>query len=450
MNLQLRKLGIVLLSSYFIFRFYFSFISISIQQLILFGFLGVYLIFHLPEFKKMFFNLGKNKIIVLMAVLLYALIIIFSFLIPILYETYDFSYFNSQLRYTSYTLSFIVLVHLVYTYLNPEDIKDEVIRIYTLVCRNYVLATIFMLIIPPIKFFWQSIIHETDRNLDLVNTKAEYAARWGWAGYSGFAITLQMTIAVAFLVYLILKEIEKGNKVSLNHLLTLLLLLVGTSFYGRVGLLASLAIVAFAIIYLVFSKGKIFLGVGIIGSLLTLFIGLTIIKEASPTIESWYNWAMDPIIDILQSGTIQTSSTDTLLDMYFLPDWHTLLFGDGLYVDSISGGYYMATDVGYLRPTLFYGLFLLICGYMIPVLLSYSLVKDDKKNWSLALLVMFVMFVFELKGEVYMTMIPVSFMLLYAQSITAYKRTPIKTYKEVNRKHSIHNDILNNSKELRI
>lgn len=451
MDTQIKKIGLITLASYFIFRFYFSFVSISIQQLLLFGFIGIYFLFHLPEFKRYFLNLGKNKTIFLIAILFYSSIIIFSFVIPILYRTNDFSYLKSQLRYISYTLTFIILVHLVHVHLRPNNLKDELLKIYTIVCRNYVLVSIVMLIIPPIKYFWQSIIHETERNLHLVNTKAEYAARWGWAGYSGFAITLQITIAVAFLIYLILKDMENGKKLSINHLSNLVILLIGTAFYGRVGLLTSLAIIGLAILYLIFSKGKIFLGVGIIGSLLTLFIGLTILKDMNTSIESWYNWAMDPILDILQSGSIQTSSTDTLLDMYFIPDWHTLLFGDGQYVDNLTGGYYMAVDVGYLRPTLFYGIFLLIIGYMVPVLLLYTLVKSDKKNISLMLLLMFVMFIFELKGEVYMTIIPITFMLFYAESIAKYEQVTNKENKvQKMKRYHICENILDNSKELRI
>lgn len=419
--LDLKRIGLIGLASYFIFRFYFSFISTSVQQLVLFGFIGVYVVFHFFDLVKYFMNLGRNKILVLFSIILYALVVSFSFVIPLIYKTNDFSYFVSQLRYVSYTLSFIVLVHMIQTHLKPTNLKDEVVGIYVTVCRNYVLVSIAMLLLPTLKFFWQSIIHETERNIYLVNTNASYVARWGWAGYSGFAITLQMTVAVAFVLYLMLKELNSNGNIPLKHIVNLALLVIGNAFYGRVGLLTSLFLIGCAIIYLVFSKGKILLGAGIIGSFLVMFLALTLLKEVIPAIESWYNWAIGPIVDLFQTGTIQTSSTDVLLDMYFIPDWHTLLFGDGQYVDNATGGYYMAVDVGYLRPTLFYGIFLLIGGYLIPIILTYTLLRLDKNNRALMIFLLLAMFIFEIKGEVYMTIIPIAFMLFAAETISAYE-----------------------------
>ena len=156
-------------------------------------------------------------------------------------------------------------------------------------------------------------------------------------------------------------------------------------------------------------------------SLLVLFIGLTIFKEVNTAIEGWYNWAMDPIIDLFSTGKIQTSSTDSLLGMYFLPEWKTILFGDGFYMDPITGSYYMAVDVGFLRPMLFYGIFLTLIAYSIPVLLFFSLFILDKRNWILSALLILTMFVFELKGEVYMAIIPVAAMLYYSEAINSYQ-----------------------------
>lgn len=415
------EIGIVLLASYLIYRFYFSFIGNSIQQLVLFGFIGIYLVFHMSTYKEIFFRLGKTKSLIITAALLYGMILSFAFFVPLLYKTNDFSYLTSQLRYMSYTLSFIVLVDIVRVYLAPENLKDELARLYTVVSRNYVLVSILMLASSTIRKIWEKLIYVTPKQLELVYKHDAYYTRWGWAGYSGFAITLQMTIAVALIVYLMLKNINTNQKITVNQIVTLILLLIGNSFYGRVGLLTSLFIVGLATLYVVISKGKIILGVGMVTSLLVLFIGLTIFKEVNTAIEGWYNWAMDPIIDLFSTGKIQTSSTDSLLGMYFLPEWKTILFGDGFYMDPITGSYYMAVDVGFLRPMLFYGIFLTLIAYSIPVLLFFSLFILDKRNWILSALLILTMFVFELKGEVYMAIIPVAAMLYYSEAINSYQ-----------------------------
>lgn len=420
MSLQIKRTSIILLASYFIYRFYFSFVSNSIQQLLLFGIIGIYLVLNFPRLLNHFRHFGRNKTLFVSATLLYALMVVFSFLIPIVHGTQDFSYLKYQLRYVSYLLSYIVLVDLIRLHLKPENLKDEVIRIYTVVSRNYVIVSMLMLVVRPLRYFWQSIIRETERNINLVNNYDPYVTRWGWSGFSGFARTMQMTIAVAFILYLILKQIQKGEKISLSYLVTLVFLLIGNAFYGRVGLLTSIGIIGLVVLYLILSKGKVILGVGILGSLATVFAGMTIFKEFNPAIEKWYNWAMDPILGLLQTGTFGTKSSDILFDMYFIPDLRTFFVGDGYYTDPMSGEYYMSTDVGYIRPLLFYGIFFLIAGYLIPVILSYTLVRTDRMNISLTLLLLTVMFIFEIKGEVFAAFIPIMYMIFYAESMNEY------------------------------
>jgi len=62
------------------------------------------------------------------------------------------------------------------------------------------------------------------------------------------------------------------------------------------------------------------------------------------------DWAFELFDNISESGTIQTSSTNHLFEMWNVTvnSFKTLLIGDNLMNDS-SGGYYMHTDVGYLR-----------------------------------------------------------------------------------------------------
>jgi len=64
-------------------------------------------------------------------------------------------------------------------------------------------------------------------------------------------------------------------------------------------------------------------------------------------------WILELFVNFID-GDIGTSSTNKLFTMFFVPEVLTFLFGDGYYVTS-EGGYYMGTDVGYLRLILFFG-----------------------------------------------------------------------------------------------
>lgn len=91
-------------------------------------------------------------------------------------------------------------------------------------------------------------------------------------------------------------------------------------------------------------------------------------------------FAFEGFFALFEDGSWHTASNDKLLSMYVLPDnMETWLIGDGYfsnpaydmnYLGDITEGYYMGTDVGYLRFIFFFGLiglllfsiFIIYCG----------------------------------------------------------------------------------------
>src|SRR5699024_8016946 len=144
---------------------------------------------------------------------------------------------------------------------------------------------------------------------------------------------------------------------NIKYLFSLFLALMGNTFYGRAGLLVSLLMVAIGIVYLVIVYKQYNFFYSTIGIIMFLFIFFTLISSLNQSFESWYNWAMEPIISLFKSGEIETASTNQLWDMWFIPELKTILVGDGYYGSPLHSGYYMETDVGYLRPILFFGFF---------------------------------------------------------------------------------------------
>jgi hypothetical protein len=76
----------------------------------------------------------------------------------------------------------------------------------------------------------------------------------------------------------------------------------------------------------------------------------------------------------------------------------------------------MNTDVGYIRPILFYGMFFLIISYIIPILLLVSVGKVSKNNVFVITLLILSLFTFEFKGEVVLQIIPLSYTLFLAET----------------------------------
>lgn len=92
------------------------------------------------------------------------------------------------------------------------------------------------------------------------------------------------------------------------------------------------------------------------------------------------DWAFELIINFLDSGSVETTSTDQLKDMWVLPDnFRTWLIGDGLFFNR-DGTYYMHTDVGYLRTIYAIGLVGVGVYVMLQIYLMRSMVKNAPKN----------------------------------------------------------------------
>src|SRR5699024_1467575 len=147
-------------------------------------------------------------------------------------------------------------------------------------------------------------------------------------GYSGFSITFLVSLAVAFSLYLLSNNIQKTKPLDIGVIVSLLFLLIGNSFYGRVGLFNSLALIGFSIVYIFYKSKKVQYPIYLFAVLILLFVLVTVLRNFNDSLDSWYNWIMDPIINLITTGELNTTSTDSLRNMYFLPSWKTLLFGD--------------------------------------------------------------------------------------------------------------------------
>lgn len=416
MNKDFKKFIIVLIASYFIFRFYFNFVSTTFQQVLLFGFLGAYWVIYYPRLVGYIRNLGNLKLIFSVIVLMHISVLSAAFFTPLVYGTNDFSYFTSNLRSFSYTLSYVVLIDLVKVHLKPADITKSFMDIFIYSSTLYVTFSILTLVFPPLRSFWLSVIIESERNIHLLQNNPSYIARFGWTGFSSFVVTFFVSIAVVFSLFLLLRSVKNNQKIEMKYLFTLVLLLIGNSFYGRVGLFNSLALIGMSFLYILFRSKKKHYAVFLVGGSGLTFLLFSIVQNFVPQMQQWYSWIMDPIINLVTTGSLNTTSTDHLFSMYFMPNVRTFLFGDGFYRGTMGNSYYMSVDVGFLRPMLFYGVFFLIIGYSISVFLAFALCHKKKENLLLTLMLVFSLFVFEFKGEVTLTITPILYALFLAEA----------------------------------
>lgn len=417
MKLKIQRYLVVLLTHFLIYPVYINGVSKALQQLVIFGLIGIFTFVNFNNVQPLFKTLGNHKKNGIIGLLLLLLILSGSFLIPIIYNTSDFSYFSQILSTTLYLVFYILLVVMIRKYFENKNTKRKVLELFAEVQFHYVIVTILFLIFPQLKMKWMNLIQMTPRSIELVNSPA-YISRVGWDGYAGFTSTVYATIAVVVTIYLITEFYKVYKKINFKYVIYLIFALIGNAFYGRSGLLVSLIMIFIGLIYLVVVYKKYSMLFIMIGSIGLLFILVSIAANFNSSIATWYNWAMEPIISLFKTGEIQTSSSDIMWDMWFIPELKTFLIGDGYYSSPLHSGYYMETDIGFLRPILFYGMFFTVIYYLIPIILGTSIAKDSRESKLFIFLMYLSILLFEIKGEVIFKFLPIMVMIFTASYLS--------------------------------
>ena len=110
------------------------------------------------------------------------------------------------------------------------------------------------------------------------------------------------------------------------------------------------------------------------------------------------NWAFE-IFFSYQKGNVHTGSTNHLQEMYIFPEKITTwIYGEGKMLANDGIGYYMDTDVGYLRLLFFGGLFFVMFFYTIQFIISYLIIKNNRKTTFLIIVINIYSLILSLKG----------------------------------------------------
>ncbi len=325
-------------------------------------------------------------------------------IIPIIYGTYDYTYFTEEIMtVTKIMFRMLFLVMLIKKNIPNADWRTFC-KYFIFSCLLYIGSTVVMMVIPQIKDLFYSIVKENEHSKTLA-LETRYSTRYGWAGFSTFEYTFKCLIAIIFNNYFIQKNIKQ--KYVLFPIAVTAVLLAGTLFYGRIGTLAALIILFFFALRLMIKRPKIFMRC--VAGLLLCIAALLVLKNRVSAVGAWFDWAFDLIINFINNKTLRTDSSDVLLNkMLFIPDFKTILIGDGRYTENEL--YYMGTDAGIMRPLLFGGLIFAFLRYIsLYGILLWRMFKRETENpektvffWILLMCI-----VFEIKGEIIFSCLPI-------------------------------------------
>ena len=343
-------------------------------------------------------HLGLKQITTLFCILLLVLI---SYVVPLIHGTDDFSYTRILLTSCRMLLSYVALLCLVIKTHGKEKLIYYFMYYYILTHIVYVIVTILMVVFPILRELWFSIV-EKDQQIRL---SGSYIFRIGWQGFSGFRLTLHCTLSVIFALFL-----RYGSKIPMlstrQFLIFIIGCFVGNMFYGRSGLIVSIIVCLAAFLY--WNRKKpvyIITSMMIVGGILG---GISLLKYI-PSLSNWYEWMSSPVVSLVTTGEMNDGSFDTLQKMQRVEiSEETFMYGDGYY-GSGNGHYYMSTDAGFIRNILFWGIFGAIFSYGLTL---YSIVQLQDINKLMMLQLLFTFLAFEYKGAVYYEFIAIGFALL--------------------------------------
>lgn len=132
-----------------------------------------------------------------------------------------------------------------------------------------------------------------------------------------------------------------------------------------------------------FRKRVFFVSVIVIVPSILMIVLYFLVPQVNQILEPVFNFAFEIFINYFKSGKIESESTNQLKNLYVFPESiSTWLIGDGFWSNPYGDGYYMHTDVGYLRLIYYFG----FVGLATYLLLQFYAIKTVFKNYNLSVI----------------------------------------------------------------
>ncbi|VAW76722.1 hypothetical protein MNBD_GAMMA12-3543 [hydrothermal vent metagenome] len=309
----------------------------------------------------------------------------------------------------SYIVSIIVIDHY------AEDSVLFLIKTMVLSALLISITCALEFFLPSFKAFFAMLI-ETSGNI-------EYEESFRVHGLAtGGGASLSVGLALSSVLGLFLFEKSNGLK-SVFWGSVSLFIFVSTLFVGRTGLFLLL------FFYLMYFASTIsFRGVLVVILVIVLmytFVGS--VQEEQLNI--FYNYSLEPLMNYIENGVIESKTTTGLMSMYYMPDAFHVLFGAGYWRYPTHG--YDLSDVGYMKIIMAYGFIGAMVFYSLQLYIyshAYSFFVKRYKFKIGFLFIFYVLFIAELKEEFFVQNYAFKILILLAVFSFSYKAFCNKMY----------------------
>jgi hypothetical protein len=157
---------------------------------------------------------------------------------------------------------------------------------------------------------------------------------------------------------------------------------------------------------------------------LSIYVGISLFfPEINESLEFAFNFGFEIFVNYFKADSIETESTNQLKEMFIWPsEFKTYLIGDGLFSDTINGGYYKGTDVGILRLLYYFGIFGLFVYLIFQFQVIYIAISTNRK-YRVMFLVMF-LYCIALNFKGFTDIFFLIILFIFQKPLNANKQTP--------------------------
>lgn len=193
-------------------------------------------------------------------------------------------------------------------------------------------------------------------------------------------------ISFLAMIFLAFSKNSSLYKYKILYYVCLLIILIAGILSARTFFIILIVSITY-LFYVLYKKRKrklifYFIISGIIGLILFL-MGITSLLDSE--YGKTFAWAFEWYVNMKDTGTANTGSTEVLRSMYFLPtEMKTWIIGDAIFTTE-DGSFYKRTDVGYLRNLFYWG----IIGSIVFYYIQYKYCKLVFNNASTKTVVWF-------------------------------------------------------------
>ncbi len=299
-------------------------------------------------------------------------LLVYSGLVSFL-ALFSSSFHNTQERaYTTFIISMLVWISAAYVvikcvYASHGRVSIRLVSAYIIaVTVAHGLIAVIADFYPPL----DDLILRSVPGIDWVKAEGRLYGFSGMAAFDsgGIRFAIASVLCVNSIKELISKEKTKSIPI---YILAFLIITITGNLIARTTLVGSL--LGLAYLLFVISPFKLSLNSGVLKTWLwlimetiTVVIVVVGLYNSDETFRFRTRFGFEGFFSLVEEGHWQTGSNEVLESMYVFPDNpETWLIGDGYfvipgadpnYMGTATEGYYMGTDVGYLRFIFFFGL----------------------------------------------------------------------------------------------